>query len=1487
MNIKILKIFIIAAIALIVGAEVLFLTILPAFVNSFFEKKEFVTLVKEKTGLDLNYKKIKLKTYPDFSAKISADNLTLFDKKQKIVTVKNIDTKIFLPTLLFKKLTLKSLHANDFSLLVIRNKDKNLYFGNYKIPFNFDVKEDVNLDLDNLNIINSTITFDDKLVNQTIKGNISKTHLLYKKNKKLKLVLDSEIFVNNKAKTFINVDLHTALNNSDCLKSENEHCYLKIQNLDLADYKNYISYFNQDIQNITGVVNALVECDKQHSYVLKSSVKNFKADMKNPLDSVKSNGDITVDSVFNFKNNNLYFEKILLASKDWTINITGQIQDYTKSYPHLDLSVVIPSANINSLYWLAPSFKDDPFNVMQKFKKYGAWGIANGRFEIKGSAEKPEIYGNLTVSDVYIVKNNPIVPHCKVFAEFMKDKVTVSTRVFAGYGEYVDINGVAVMKPYGEGEFDVVSSPNVDLATAEYMLIPIHEVVGFDIGPVPYMTIKGKGNINLKTKGTILDGNAYGQFNFKNTTATLQGLNTVLENADGTLDFNGRDMHFYTKNAFVKKQKVKVDGKANLNGNIDFDITSAAIDIKDLFEILQTSSILETQKKMADPIESVSGKVKTSINLTGKVKDYGDVLKENTLSFNGIIELIDCKGAIKFVPVSVNKLKGKIEFKNTNWKTILSGKIGTSPISINGQSSARKTHIKIAANALKTDELSAICLKDLFDIQFPFKTDSLISFNAEYNSNNDKFDANKIKAKGFFIPSKKTLADDKLNIRSGSFDLNKGDISFKHFNAKLLGSDVIAEGKIRSVFSENPNINGRFNIKEFNISTLNTIKNSQLLPPYIADILNAYENYQGVANIALTVKNNFAKGSVDLRDVKFNNVYFKTPVVIDRGSVVLDGQKAFLRSFVAQIDDTPVFLNLSVYDLDKNAQVRGYFTTKISEQFVNKYVNTHLTYPIKIKGDITLTSDVKGSLNRLRIHPKLKLEAGADIYYMGANLGDESESREIEADINVEDNNLYVINSLKYIRYMTSQNDSSYPLPVLVANGSVKADKNSVYVKNLNVETLNKANIKIFNVLFKKSVLKKGLFNCKLNIKGDVNNPVIRGFIDMDNLDMPLYDTVVKNILVKFNDKNIEIKTSGEILNSDFTVFADVVNNLRPPFVINNLDIKSQKLKIDTLIDYLSCIPTPNTALSIKDKETPVSKSSLNISDFRIKKGTIFAKEISIRNLNADNLNAEFLLGDNLVLQIPKLEFGVTTGQMSGSASYEFNKAKIKANVSAFNVDSNKVASSFFDFKDQIYGSSNGNIVITTSGATEEERIKNMSGYVYFEIADGKMPKLGSVEYLLKAGNFIKSGITGASINNFIDLIAPVKTGYFDSIKGHFALKNGVAQNIEVYSKGDNLNIYINGEYDLLHQYANMRVFGRLTRRADNILGKIGNVSFNTLLAQIPGIKLDNKDKMKIIRELNKIPGVELSDKHYRIFTVKIDGKVDEDKYVRNFRWIE
>ncbi len=1496
MNIKLFKIIFVILITITAITEGLYLFALPYLLNKELSSGKINSTVQQKTGLNLAFKNTNVKTYPDFSIRFSAKDISITDKnKKKIFTAENINTKIWLPSFALKKLTLKSFNADNTKIVIVRQKDKKLYLGDYqlKISPNF---SDINSDLNGIKVNNADIILDDRLINKKLNAKIHSLDFYYQKSQKIGLVINSDIFINDQKKTEIYTKFSSKLPVEKGLKGKSGLLEGHIKNLDLSDFSNYIGYFlKQDIVSSTGVVNA--EFKKINDLEINASLKNFYIKMKNPLDNIMSKEEIKLFSSVGFETKKLLINKMDVKSDDWHIKINGFVKNYTASNlknVKPDLNIEIADSNINSLYWLVPSIKDDPQNVMQKFKKYGAWGKANGKIQIKGSASLPEIYGDLTANDVYIVKDNPLVPHCKIFAKFLKDNVKINTRVFAGYGEYVDIDGIAQIKIYGKGDFKVKSSKNVDLSTAEYMLVPIHEVVGFDLGPVPYMKIKGKGDIEIRTKGTVKDGEVYGQFNFRNTTAALDGLNTVLHNANGALVFNGKDMHFYTTSAQIKNRNLKVDGNANLEGNIDFDITSPSMDFEELLKILNTSTILKSRKILAEPVEKITGNTKVDIKIKGIVKDFSQIADNPTLSITGKLIFSQAAGKLKITPQTLDKMNGFIDFDDGGWKADFKGNIGSSPLSVKGYANTDKIDIKIYANKLKTDEVIASAAKDerFKNLEkFP-KTNSFLSFSGEYKSlsgiKEGKINLNDITANGRFFPIQNKNQNSQLNITNGEFSLSHGKFILKNFNAKVFDSLIKADITAEKLFSQKPIFSGRIKTDNFNISAFNTLKKADFMPAEIKKLLLAYENYEGIANVNIRCRNNNFDGYIDLKDINFNHSYFKTPIALSSGKILLKDSKLSMKSMIAQVDNTPVFLNFSVWDLDKTMHFNGYITTKITEYFVNKYINSYLDYPIKPKGDITLITNISGDLNSFRIVPKIKLAKEADIYYKGANLGDEANEREINADITVKQNTYY-IKKADYIRYMVSQNNKEYPLLILHLNGILNQnfkDKKQVYIKNLNVETVNNANAKIFNVIFKKSVLKNGMFNCRLNIKGKPENPFIKGYLSMENIDMPLFDTTLKNISIKFKDKSIKIDTDGIVYNSDFSINTEIQNKLKPPYIIDNINIKSQKLNLDTFIDSLTSIPTPDTVT----KMTGSAKTSLplNISDIQIRKGKMEVKDIIIRGLPAKNYTSEFNLDKNLVLDIDKLWFDVTTGKMTGTANYNFKNGKIKANISALNVDSNEVASKLFEFKNQIFGQANGNIVFSTTGNTEEERLKNMFGYVYFEIANGKMPKLGSVEYLLKAGNFIKSGLTGASISNFIDLITPIKTGSFDSIKGNFSMKNGVAQNIEVYSKGENLNIYINGEFDILQQYANLRVYGRLTKNATNILGKVGNLSFNSLLNAIPGFKLNKNDEASLLKDLNKIPGVELSDQQYRIFTVKVDGNINEEKkFVKNFRWIE
>ena len=165
------------------------------------------------------------------------------------------------------------------------------------------------------------------------------------------------------------------------------------------------------------------------------------------------------------------------------------------------------------------------------------------------------------------------------------------------------------------------------------------------------------------------------------------------------------------------------------------------------------------------------------------------------------------------------------------------------------------------------------------------------------------------------------------------------------------------------------------------------------------------------------------------------------------------------------------------------------------------------------------------------------------------------------------------------------------------------------------------------------------------------------------------------------------------------------------------------------------------------------------------------------------------------------------------------------------------------------------------------------------------MPKLGSLEYLLKAGNLITGGITGLSINGIIDLITPLKTGNFESISGDIKVKDGIADGINVYSKGKDLNLYLTGSYNISTLVADMEVYGSLSKNFSTLLGRIGNASLNRLFNAIPGVNI-NEVNPQSTSNINKIPNFDKNNV-LRVFKADIFGDINGSNYVKSFRWIK
>lgn len=1483
---KIIKTSLVIIFALAILAEILYLFVLPPAINYALKKGIVEKVVLKETGLTFKSDMLKIRTTLGFNAFVELKNASLRDKnKNKVLDASHVKTKIFIPSLIFQTPRIKMLYAKDVWMQITKDEKNDFYIGTYKL----DKNKKINAKFKNFQAELSDIKFFLKDKNAGDEITFKITDFIVKKYSENKFI-HADFFAkiyhkNNEADVVLHAQSRLPLLKN--LKTADISGTLK--NADLASYSDLAAlYSDSEIKKMNGGIDAAFYTKKTNEnekrFFLDATVGNLALMMKNPDDSIKTNGDMKISFEGSANEKDLNISQLIINGKDWQIDISGIVKKITGNSPEPDLQVKIPKSDSHSLIAILPNLPDTD-DAIRKLKKYGVYSTVSADLNVKGNFEKPDIFGKMALEDLYILYYDPLIPKCRIDMEFKGQFFDLYTKVFTRKNQFVEIKGRADNQLGGKGDFNIVSSPVVDLETAHRILIPVHDVVGFDLGPLPYMKLWGIGNINIHVRGTVLDGFVDGRFNFKNTIAQMDGYDFKLLDGDGFLDFKNKDMRFETTKGRIKNSPLIIKGDADLDGNIDFKVTSENFDISELLSIAKNSPNLKSKAELLAPVEYINGNSGVELVIKGVVKDFRELMDKVTIS--GKITFRNNTAKSIFSPVEANKINGTANFNNDDWNADLSTEILTSKFHIKAKSYKNELSAFINAPNVKLDEIlnsSALKAYQKGEIKnFP-PTNAFFDLKAEYKGNAKTIDKNKIKMKGQFRPAANN--DASFLISSGSVELFDGVLSVKNFRAKVYNSTAKLTGKISKVFSEKPVYNYDLDIINFDVANFEHLKTMHFMPSYMQKILNTYEKYSGRADVKIICRNSINRGTIKLQEIAFIQKALQVPINVDSGEILVDGNKIILKSVNAKFDNNPIFLNSSVSGLSKNPAFNGYVTTKLNESFINKYINSRLTYPLKAKGDITLTTEFSGDDKTFTVKPVIKLSKDADLYYMGSNLGDTSDKREITGNILVK-NGVYDIKKLTYYRYMTSQNDYSYPLEIISLSGKAAQNNDKLYLKNMRVQTKNSANVKIFNAIFKKSVLKQGMFNCNLTLNGDANAPSILGSIKMDNLDMPLYDTIINDININFAPKIVNLEFSGKSFDSDFLVNAELQNKTTLPVIVEKVNVSSKKVNLDSIINSMTKVTMDNIGMTPSTGKLPEEKPQIEPSDILIKKGEMKAENIILRGLPATDYRADFSFGKDDILKVANINFNITDGTIQGLASYNFKDAKISAELKAQNVDANKMADAFLDVKNQIFGSVNATINLTTRGDSEDERIRNANGNVYFTINDGKMPKLGSLEYLLKAGNLLKSGITGLSINNFLDIVAPVKTGYFDSIKGSIHLKNGSAENLEIFSTGENLSLYIKGKYDFPEQNADLIVFGRLTKKTQNILGPVGNASFNSLLNLIPGIKLDRSEKSKILQDLNKIPGVEFNDQTYRIFSAKIDGDVNGEKYVTYFKWIE
>lgn len=1435
-------------------------------------------ILAQKSGLSYKIDDLKLNLTFDLCAVLKMKKLLVSTPNSPVLDFNDLKIKVKILPLIFKNLSLKKFDAKEASLdlkidengkpeilkyLKIDEKNKfNLIFSDSDISFG---KYYLNLD----DLYNKN--------NFSLNGDFLDISDL---NLKKKIALKTEgLFIRRDKKSPYKMGLLLKLPIEKHMNNKDLDITLFIHDLDLSFIEPYIK--NNGIEKAAGVLDIDIKTEQT------ASRDNYAIDIKGDKILIKGRDfTITNPSLTKFSSNmileknNLEILNSSFLTRGIDISIDGIIKKITSKGGDLDLNLRFRNTEVNDILSLIPnSFDTTPEKYLINLKKYNSHAKLNGEMNFKGKTPEPQIFGKLNINDTYVVEKRPYIPYSDGIAEFLGDKFRVDITARADKGQEVYIKGEGEFYGRKYGEFKVTSTDHVDLAVTHFILCPVRDIIGFSLGPVPIMKLKGEGSIDIQTKGTLENATIDGWFKFKNTEATIEGFSDWLKNADGKIDFKGEKFEFTGWRAKLYDGDVRIFGGADTKGKTDISFDVKSLSLSNAIKISNSSDIIKKYIHGLQYIKNPKGKIDFKLNLKGELLEYTKETIMDSFKVLGSIVLKDNSVTDAVKNLELNSLNGKIDF-GEKIEPDLRGKLYNSSFGIKGVilqgKNDQKVDLDLHSDKIKSDDIYKILgLQNSFLDKNNFYLASKIRVKGTLPLDLDNINLNRLNLQGYIKGVNST--DSPVKFESGMVKLDDNTAVFENFKVRYFDSSLFVKGNIKRILTEKMKPELSVSLRDFGLETL---LNSLSLSKNIR-ISNDVSDFKGTLSGDFSVNGENFKGQIEPKGVSFYIKPKKCYLTMKSGNIFLDNNNLKLKAFNILLDKTPLYFDSNIkHFLSKRPQIEAKFSSNIDSGTLDKFVNTNLSYPVKLSGETMLSGTLKGYSDNYTIDSNLILNEGNDLEYMGANFGDVESKRQISANITFM-KNIAKINRAKYEKFVVSQNNKSNPLLMLQAQGAITIGKDDVYFKNLRLKTLNSITAKVFNLAFKKSILKKGLFDCDLMMNGSSKNLNLDGRAELRDLNIPLYDLEVLGANLDFNKDTMEGEFKLKSYNSDVLIRAKAKNNFNLPVVIKDVDIKSDTISLNKILEGFSQTSKVQASVGNGTNQNIV----LNPKDIVIEHGTIDAKQVFLDDISAKNLTGEFLQDKDGIFKVKDITFDIAGGKIKSKGSFDYSKVSLDLNSKIENCDSDVLVSSVLKMPGQLYGKMNGSITFSGKNLNTKESINTIKSKADFEILDGKMPKLGSLEYLLRAGNFYKSGILGFTLNNLINVLNPYKTGEFKSIKGHISVHDGFMDNIEIYSAGENLSIFLNGNYDLIKNDADIVVFGRLSKNVSSVLGVVGNASLNSVLNTF-ALKDKSASDSALIQNINKIPLIEISNDDFRFFSARIKGDLNKDNYVKVFNWL-
>lgn len=1473
---------------------------IPAIINLPVHKTEVERQIYEYTRYNVNLGDIKLSMGSFPSVWVKSNNISIINNDgSKALDIDNPRLKLKLFPLIFKKIEIAKISADKEIVNLVFTKDKNFALGDNKIIFE---TEDSKFKVArvNLDIGNYQINLDDRLNNKklSLKGDYLKD-AQFVLDDRIQFATQGEFILDNKATPyFADIELDLPLNNfnDDKLKI-NAH----LKDFDLSSISSYAPVLtNGVVQELKGILNFDADTTKtKHGHKLvNTSLWTTGLEVKgvDKPSQVIYHDKLFVNTNFETIANGINLKNTAVESKDFKFTVDGKLASSGKKIPVMDLKIDVAPAKLEDVVKILPWFREIPPDMdFYKFKETTLWGRGEGNVHIVGDGGMPNVYGKVRLRNMHLVRKDLLEPEgASADLDFVGQKMNVNVFVPITKKENVTVKGFAIIDGSKYSELDIKSAGDVRLETAQTVLMPLHQMLKFKLGPVPVMKARGFGSIHVRSAGKKIDPHLFGEMNFWNSTASFNQIkNLELINAAGEILFNDRDVTFKTTSGTINGKNTSINGKCSVFGNLSVDAQTKGQNIADMIKVINSSADLAEVQRVVKPFTHPEGIGDLFLNIYGKVdQDITQITFNKDLFAKGKVVLHNASTLLQDTHIPFKNVNGEVDFDKKDANYDITGYLRESKVHVKG--SAHNMNMDLVATS---DRFKLINLWDAMkpDVFVPFKKDLgelEVSFVGKYNGVADaaKLDYDKIIVDGKILSNMQS--SNSIKVGNGIFSVKNSVLTANGLNGSFEGNPFSLSFTGTNIYDSMKIKDAVYNFNNFNISSLNSVKQRLDLPAKYKKEIDNIADLSGNVDIKGTIKNGGIYSDTDLKNISFKYAPLDVGLKIISGRANLRGDRLYLDRINTKLSSMPVFLNGTVSNIFNSPNLNLYVAGKFNQEFFDKFVNEKSVYPLKLKGDANFNSRITGLLDSMRVKSTLNVKENSSIYYMGATLagapsgmtdadGIATNPVSLNFDSIVSPNKIK-INSFDYIQTITSQNKKTSQQKQLTMSGAISLLKDNVLkFENLKIKTFEPTDAKIFNIILKKPTIKQGIFMADMVVNGTSVAPYALGTLNISSVDIPLFDSTIRDIDIDMQRDYVTLNSKGVILTNDISVIAKILNKTTPPYIIEDFQFKTDMLDLNVVANTFNDYDTDK----LKNKNDTSSAFLLDPTSMIIKNGEIVADKILIKKALATDFNAKVTMGTDHILHIDKYAFNLANGTIDGDIATNVETMESNATMNIKSADAEIIAENFFDMPGQVYGIVTGDLRAACTGSNSVECINTLHGDGSFKVKDGRMPKLGSLEYLLKAANLVTGGLTGVSVNGIIDLITPLKTGNFSQISGDIKVEDGVANDINVYSEGKELNMYMTGSYNLSTLVADMEVYGSLSKNFSTILGKLGNASLNRLLNRIPGINI-NDINPESSSNINKIPNFN-KDNTVRVFKAEIFGDINGSNYVKSFKWIK